>query len=220
MSPAFSQRHRLMTAGPLDQLAERAHVVRCRRAAPSAGGELVVPRLDVSGESCRRPLQEAEVEVVLRTRRLELDLVEGGLVAEVLVALGHRALLDDVVDAGEHAVRRRLPLTEPNERLHLPREPPLARQHGHLATEVLRLPAQHVAEQDRSFVVEVVAGGHHVVAVLTRRGVEQMTLREPARRARYAPSGLGGSGYVEPEFVADVAVMEGEPALLGKGARV
>ena len=53
-----------------------------------------------------------------------------------------------------------------------------------LAAEVAGVPAQHVAEQHRGLVVEVVAGGDDVVAVLERGRVEEVALRQPARAAR------------------------------------
>ena len=44
-------------------------------------------------------------------------------------------------------------------------KPGAAGQHRVLAAEVADVPPQHVAEQHRGFVVEVVAGREHVVAV-------------------------------------------------------
>ena len=123
----------------------------------------------LAGEALVGALEEAEHERRLRARRALLDRVQRLLVPEVPVADGHRALLDDVVDAGEHAVRRELALAQPNERLDLARESGRRRQHRMLAAEVLRVPPQHVAEQHRGFVVEVVTGREHVVAVRRAR---------------------------------------------------
>ena len=69
-------------------------------------------------------------------------------------------------------------------------KPVVGREHRVLAPEVAGLPAQHVAEQHRGFVVEVVAGGDDVVAVLERGRVEEVALREPARAARRAAGDL------------------------------
>ena len=63
--------------------------------------------------------EEAVEERRLRAGRLVLERVEHFLEPEVPVALRHRALLDLVVDAAQHAVRRHLALTQPHERLHL-----------------------------------------------------------------------------------------------------
>ena len=96
----------------------------------------------------------------------------------------------------QHAVRRRLALAQPHERLHLAGEAGRRRQHRVLAAEVAGLPAQHVAEQHRGLVVEVVAGGDDVVAVVERGRVEQVALREAARAAGRAAGGRGGAGDV------------------------
>ena len=168
------------------QPAERAHVARRRRAALGARVQVVALLDRVAGEALLAALEEVEHERRLGARRAFLDLVEELLVAEVAVARGHRALLDDVVDAGEHAVGRELALAEPHERLHLAHEAGCCGQHRMLAAEVLDLPAQHVAEQHRRFVVEVVAGREHVVAVRERGVVEDVALRQAARRARGA----------------------------------
>src|SRR5512135_2319281 len=61
--------------------------------------------------------QELEVEGRLRARGMLLELVQRVLVAQVPVARRHRALVEDVVDAPEHAVRRRLPFRQPDQRL-------------------------------------------------------------------------------------------------------
>ena len=126
-------------------------------------------------------LEEAEQERGLRARRALLDLVEHLLVAEVAVAGGHRALLDDVVDAAEHAVRGDSRSPSRTSGFTLRTKPARRGQHRVLAAEVARLPAQHVAEQHRGFVVEVVPGREHVVAVVERGVVEQVALRQAAR---------------------------------------
>ena len=59
------------------------------------------------------------------------------------------------------------------------------------------VPAQHVAEQHRGFVVEVVTGREHVVAVVDRGLVEDVALRQPARRARHALRRARAVGDVE-----------------------
>src|SRR5262249_52687127 len=60
-----------------------------------------------------------------------------------------------------------------------------------LAREVIRLPAQHVAEEPRRFVVEVVTGDEDLEAALVRRAIEVMALERAARRARRASRELG-----------------------------
>ena len=92
-----------------------------------------------------------------------------------------------------HAVRRHLPFAEAHERLHLAGEAVAGGKHRELAAEVLGVPVQDVAEQHGGLVVEVVAGDEHVVAALERGRVEQVALREPARRAR-RPAGGAGAG--------------------------
>src|SRR5688500_16047991 len=180
-----------VASGPHGQLAERAHIAGGGRPARGAGAE-VGPLLGGSGcEHGRRPLQESEVEGVLRTGRLQLDLVQRTLVAEVLVAGRHRAFLDLVVDAAEHAVRSRLSFTDTNERLDLAGEPVRSRQNRELATEIVDRPAQDVAEENRSLVVEIVTGGDDVVPTVERGLIEEVPLREPACRARHPPRGAG-----------------------------
>ena len=71
--------------------------------------------------------EEAEQERRLRPRRAFLDRVQRFLVPEVPVARCHRALLDDVVDAGEHAVRGELALAQADQRLDLAGEPAVTR---------------------------------------------------------------------------------------------
>ena len=83
-------------------------------------------------------------------------------------------------------------------------KPSRAGQHRQLAAEVLGLPAQHVAEQHGGLVVEVVAGGDDVVAAVERGLVEQVALRQPARRARHALGGLGAGRDVEAVVVGQV----------------
>ena len=91
---------------------------------------------------------------------------------------------DDAVGGG-------LALGQADERLDLLRETrPGPASTGMLAAQVLGLPAQHVAEQDRGLVVEVVSGHQHVVAAVERRLVEQVALGQTAGRARRAPGGL------------------------------
>ena len=102
---------------------QNAHTLaRCRRPALRARVQVFALLDRVAGEALVAALEEAEQERRLRARRALLDLVEQLLVAEVAVARRHRALLDDVVDAGEHAVRGELALAEPDERLHLAHE--------------------------------------------------------------------------------------------------
>ena len=79
-------------------------------------------------------------------------------------------------------------------------KPSVAGSTGLLAPEVPRLPAQHVAEQDRGLVVEVVPGRDDVVPVLERDGVEQVPLREPARsRTAIGACRRGRRGHREAE---------------------
>ena len=63
------------------------------------------------------------------------------------------------------------------------------REHRQLAGEVVDVPAHRVAEQHRRLVVEIVTGDDDVVAAVERRRVEQLALRQPARRARHAAGG-------------------------------
>src|SRR5437588_710957 len=78
------------------------------RAAAGALLQLFLLGRRLGGEQRRRLLEESEVKGVLGARRLLLDGVEGALVAKVAIARRHRAFLDLVVDAGQHAVGGRL----------------------------------------------------------------------------------------------------------------
>ena len=142
------------------------------------------------------------------------------LVAQVAVARSHRALLDLVVDAAQHAVRRHLPLTQPNQRLDLAGKPVAASENRQLAGQVVGLPTQRVAEQHRRLVVEVVAGRHRVVAALAGRGVEQVTLRKSARRAGHPAGHRSGGGDVEAMVVAQADLPQAQPTFVGEGAGV
>src|SRR5207249_8111021 len=99
-------------------------------------------------DQARPAADEAEGERRLAPWRLRLDGVQLLLGAEVLVAQRVRALLDDVVDAVEHAVGGRLALTHPYQRLDLASEAVRRGKHGALAGEVVGVPPQDVAEQD------------------------------------------------------------------------
>ena len=81
---------------------------------------------------------------------------------------------------------------------------------GMLAAEVAGVPAQHVAEEHRGLVVEVVAGRDDVVAVLERGRVEQVTLRQAARAARRAAGGGGRAGDVEAVVVGEVDLVQAD----------
>ena len=61
---------------------------------------------------------------------------------------------------------------------------------GRLARERIHLPVEHVAEEHRRLVVEVVAGGDHGVAVVHRRAVHEVALAEAAGGAGRAARGL------------------------------
>src|SRR4051794_2408030 len=161
------------------QPAESAHRSRRRRTAHRALPELVALLGGVAGEALVPALEEAEQERGLRSGRAVLQRVEHLLVAQVPVAGRHRALLDLVVDALQHAVRRHLALAQAHQGLDLAHEPGRRRQHRVLATQVACVPPEHVAQQHRRLVVEVVAGGDDVVAALDRRGIEEVALREP-----------------------------------------
>ena len=164
-------------------------------------------------EPVGRLVEEPEVEGVLGAGRPGLDGVERLLVAEVAVALGHRALLDDVVDAPQHAVGGRLPFAQPDQRLDLAGEPVPGRQHRRLPAEVLGLPVQHVAQQDGRLVVEVVAGGHDVEAAVERGLVDEVPLGHAARRARHPAGHRRRGGDVVAVVAAQVdAVQRRGPA--------
>src|SRR5262249_9144244 len=70
-------------------------------------------------------------------------------------------------------------------RLHLADELGMARgEDGALPREVIALPAEHVAEEPRRLVVEVVSRREDVELTLARRGVEIVALHRAARGAR------------------------------------
>src|SRR6185312_9550029 len=88
--------------------AERADVARRGRPAHPALPQLVALVVGITREALVTPLEEAEEERRLRSRRPVLQRVEHLLVPEVPIARGHGALLYLVVDALEHAVGRGL----------------------------------------------------------------------------------------------------------------
>ena len=110
-------------------------------AADAALPQLVALVVGIAREALVAALEEAEQERRLRSGRAVLERVEHLLVPEVPVAGGHRALLDLVVDALEHAVGRGLALPEPHERLDLAHEPRRRGQHRVLAAEVAGRPS-------------------------------------------------------------------------------
>ena len=174
-----------------------------RHAAPAA-------RDDRSGVAAFRrevrvtgAVQEAEQERGLGPRRVALELVERVLVAQDGVAGDHRALLHHVVDALDHAVGRHLTFAQPVQGLDLPRHALALWQARALTCQERRLPAQHVTEQGGGLVVEVVSGGHDLVAVLQRHAVEHVALAQPAHTARRPPAQPGRGGDV-------IAVLLGE----------
>src|SRR4029453_11236503 len=100
-----------------------------RRTAAVAGAERALALVGLGLEALGGPGEEAEVEGVLGARRHGFERVERLLVPQVPVARRHWALLHDVVDAPEDAVRRGLALAQPDQRLDLAREPRRRRQH-------------------------------------------------------------------------------------------
>src|SRR5665213_358110 len=89
-----------------------------------------------------------------------------------------------------------------------------------LAPEILRLPPQHVAEQHRRLVVEIVAGREDVVAVTQRGFVEDVTLRQSAGRTRRALRGAGPTFDVEAVLGLEVDFDQLPPSAGGEGTRV
>ena len=217
------------------------------RAARRTGLRARPARRPTAGRTAARPARGT------RSRRppwrpgdVGLDGVEGVLVAEVLVAGRHRALLDLVVDAPEHAVGRRLPLAEAHQRLDLAGEAVARGQHRQLAGEVLGVPPQHVAEQHGGFVVEVVAGGdarrsrprraawsnrwrfdmphaeHGTRSVAARRGGDVEAVGRPGGRPRRrrSPPRRGEGAGVRARLVGVVADAEAEVEPVGVVAQV
>nr|WP_320412812.1 hypothetical protein [Candidatus Microthrix sp.] len=135
------------------------------------------------------------------------------------VAGGHRALLDQVVDARHHAVGGHLALPQADQRLHLAGKAVAGGQNGPLPAQVGHLPAQHVAEQHRSFVIEVVAGHQSVVAAVAGGFVEDVALRHATGRARRALGGPRSGGDVVAVGLDQVDLDQRQPALLGEGPR-
>src|SRR5207244_11194144 len=89
-----------------------------------------------------------------------------------------------------------------------------------LTSEEFRLAAQHVAEQHRGFVVEVVPGGEDVVAVPGGGFVEDVALRQPARRARRALRGSRAGFHIEPVLTREVDLEQIPTPLARKVARI
>src|SRR5439155_913198 len=108
------------------------------------------------------------------------------LVEELRGTRGVRTLVDDVIDAAHERVDRRLVFARQVERLHLADELRVRRwQHRPLARQVVLLPAQHVAEEPRRLVVEVVPGGEHTLRV-------DRALHLPAEEEQVAGPAEGG----------------------------
>src|SRR5207248_2979990 len=93
-----------------------------RRAADVARLQIFALLDRVGREAIVGAFEESEHERGLGSWRALFDLVQRFLVAKVPVADRHRALLDDVVDAGDDAVRGHLALAEPDQGLDLARE--------------------------------------------------------------------------------------------------
>ena len=93
-------------------------------------------------------------------------LVEQVFVEDRLRAHRVGALLDNVVNAAQDGVGRRLALGQPEERFYLLDQAVFFGQHRRLPAQVARLPAKHVAEQRRRLVVQVVARGDHAELVV------------------------------------------------------
>src|SRR5262249_34101028 len=121
--------------GAFPQTAERAHLARRRRAARAARAQRLAFDVHFVAEASVPALEETEEECGLGAGRAVFERVEDVLVAEVAIARRHRALLDLVVDATQHAVRRGLALTQSHERLHLPDEPGRGGEHRVLPSE-------------------------------------------------------------------------------------
>ena len=119
-----------------------------------------------------------------------------------------------------HAVGRHLALAEAHQRLDLAGEAVAGGQHRQLAAQVLGLPVQHVAEQHGRLVVEVVAGDDDVVAAVDGGLVEQVALRQPARRARRPAWPPAPGRDVVAVLVGQVDLDELQPPLVGEGAGV
>ena len=64
-------------------------------------------------------LEEPPVECLFRAGRLGFQTIQDFLVLEHLGALGHRAFLDDVIDAVQHRIGREFSFREPVEGFHL-----------------------------------------------------------------------------------------------------
>src|SRR2546425_889600 len=182
------QRSRLTALDLIVQLAEGADLARGHLAAHRA----LLKRHGLG--AVERPLgllQKAEEEVVLGPRRLLFQPVEDLLVGDGGGALGERTFVDDVVDAPQKGVGRRLALGQPIERLHAPGQLGMrGGERGRLARERIGLPVEHVAEEHRRLVVQVVAGGDDRVAVLDGGPIHEVALAEPAGRAGGPARGL------------------------------
>src|SRR6266536_3539062 len=135
------------------------------------------------------------------------------------VPVRHRALLDLIVEAPEHAVRGGLTLAQSVQRLDLPREPRRRGQHRMLAAQIARLPTQHVAQENRRLVVEVVAGGDDVVSVLDGDRVEQVAFRQTTRATRSSVRRRGGARDVVTEFGGEIDLVELETSIMRICAR-
>ena len=127
-----------LASGLLDQPAERADLAgaRARRTTAQVPRLLLLlpARRRTGGRACRGTRSRSRTWCPGEVASIA---VERLLVAEVAVAGRHRALLDMVVDAAQHAVGRRLPLGQAHERLDLAGEPVPRRQHRELAAEVV-----------------------------------------------------------------------------------
>ena len=122
-------------------------------------------------------VQKPPVETLLGTGGFCFQPVEHFLVENHFRALGHGTFLDDVVDAIDDGIGRDFPFGEAAEGFDLFRKAfHRCRQRRALFLEIFVLPVQHIAQQTRRFVIEIVAGGHHVVLLLHGCAVELIPL--------------------------------------------
>src|SRR5215469_1491073 len=156
-------------------------------------------------------LEKPHEELVFGARLPLLKGVQHVLVGKGLGAPGHRTLLEDVVDALDDRVRRGLTLAESVERLDLAHEPWMrALEHRALAAQVVGVPVHHVAKQSGRLVVQVVPGGHHVVAEVRRHPVEVVPLDRAAGRTGLTAASVEQVRHHKAVVLLEVDLVQGE----------
>ncbi len=129
-------------------------------------------------------LQKTPVEVLFGAGGFRFQSVQHFLVQEGARAFGHGTFIHDVIDPIQDAVGGEFSFRQPIERFHFfGKSFDRCGERGALLFEIVLLPMQHVAEEAGGLVVEIVAGGHHVIVLLDRDPIELVSFDRAAGAA-------------------------------------